>query len=390
MTKIRFKILILGSSYKVGLTSKFARLATFLKRAGNDVVVVSSGKEQYPNLLNNLAKKGIKFHRCDSIDCFSIASILKCNLKIRELVEGEGDFDIIHMGGITHISKVFLALRKINKKPKTVATITSFPRKGYSETNMFGMMLSAIAYSIPDACIALCNHSKMQLLKWGVSANKVYVIPLFAPDLEWFDQAKRNRAVLRQYVLENVDSPVIFYAARHIPIKGLEYYLLAASKVLKEFNATFIVGGYGPLTHALKYFTKKLGIDKNVIFTGLIHNLDMPAVLYNTADICVSTSLVEQLPTYIMECMAAGKPVIASSVGGVPEIVLNGVNGYLVPPRDYKEAARRIMELLNDPEKAKKMGHAGRKMIERRLNMEVSVKKLIKVYENLSKKTSRI
>ena len=70
-----------------------------------------------------------------------------------------------------------------------------------------------------------------------------------------------------------------------------------------------------------------------------------------------------------------------SSVGGVPEIVINGVNGYLVPPRDHEETAIRIKDLLSDPEKAREMGSASRKMVEERLNMKSSVLKLLKVYE---------
>ena len=73
--------------------------------------------------------------------------------------------------------------------------------------------------------------------------------------------------------------------------------------------------------------------------------------------------------------------VVTSSVGGVPEVVTNEVNGYLVPPRDYEETAHRITDLLSDPQKARKMGLAGRKIIEERLNMKSSVLKLLKIYE---------
>jgi len=373
-------ILIFGSSIK-GLHPEPVRLAIFLKKLGNEVTVIYSGKEMYSNLTSKLINEEIKLYKCDGLESLNLPNFLESTMKIYKLLKDKDDFDILHLEGITHIVKVFLALRKINKKPKTVVTINSFPRIGCRETNILGMLLSSVAYSMTDACIALCNHSKQQLIKWGISPNKIYVLPISAPALEWFDETKKNRMLLKQYHIEDINDPVVFYVARHIPIKGFEYYLLAASKVLKKFDATFIVGGHGPLTSALKRLAKKLKIDKNVIFTGLIHNLDMPAVLYNTADICVSTSLVEQLPTYIMECMAAGKPVVASSVGGIPEIVKDGVNGYLVPPCDYKETARRIMELLNEPEKAKKMGRAGRKMVEQKLNMKVSINKLMRIYE---------
>ena len=84
-----------------------------------------------------------------------------------------------------------------------------------------------------------------------------------------------------------------------------------------------------------------------------------------------------------MECMAASKPVIASNVGGIPEIVEDGVNGYIVSPYNYKKTAYCIMDLLNNPKKAKEMGLIGRKMIEKKFNMETSIKKLIKTYKRL-------
>lgn len=376
-----FKILLLGSSYGAGLTSKFTRLALALKRERNDVQILSSEKEQYPNLADELTKANIKLYHCNSVDSISIGGVIESTATLRQLIKKEGDFDIVHGGGITHITKMTLATRMTSEKPKTVATITSFPLMRTGITPVLVMRMSAIAYSTPDATIALCSHSQNQIMRWGFSRRKIHIIPLFAPDLEWFDKAKRERISLEQYNLEDVNDPVIFYAARHVLLKGFKYYLLAASKVLKKFDATFIVGGQGPLTRKLEHIARELNVERNTIFTGLIDNRHMPTVLHNVADICVSTSLVEQLPTYAMECMAAEKPLVASSVGGVPEIVINGVNGYLVPPHDHEETAHRMMDLLDNPEKARKMGSAGRKMIEERLNIKNSTSKLVKIYD---------
>jgi glycosyltransferase involved in cell wall biosynthesis len=358
-------------------------LALALKRERNDVQVLSSGKEQYSNLADELSEANIKLYHCNSIDSIGISDILESTSTLRQLIKKEGDFDIIHGGGIIHIIKVSFATRLTRDKPKMVATITSFPRTRSRIGSVLGMRMSAIAYSAPDATIALCSHSKSQLMRWGFSPRRIHIIPLFAPDLEWFDQAKKDVIPLERYKLKDNSTPVIFYAARHILIKGFEYYLLAASRVLKKFEATFIVGGQGPFTNRLKHIAKQLGIQENVIFTGLISHHHMPAILHNSPDICVSTSLVEQLPTYIMECMAAGKPIVASSVGGVAEIVRNGLNGYIVRPCDYKETARRIMDLLNDPERIKEMGLVSRKIVESQLNQKISTMKLLKAYDEL-------
>ena len=370
------KILLICSSSGIGLTFHFTRLAIALKRMGNEVIVLSDRKEQYAELPNELGRSGIRRYVSDAIDNSDMMGVTRGTKDIRGILKRERGFEVIHAGGVKHGAKVFFATRRLNKKPKTFATIGSLPE------SKIGMSVASVSYSLfYDKCVALCNRSMETLIKWGVNPDKMCVIPLFAPDLEWFDKTKEVKINLGDYNLQDVTKPVIFYAASHLHHKGFTYYLMAASKILKNFDATFVVGGKGPLTASLKNLAEKLGISKHVVFTGWISNYHMPYILSNIADICVSTSLVEQLPSYIMECMAAGKPVVASSVGGVPEIVINEVNGYVVPPFDYEETARRITDLFSDPEKARKMGLVGRKTIEEQLNMKSSVLKLVKVYE---------
>jgi len=340
-----------------------------------EVTVLTDIKQQYAELSNELASSGIRRYLSDAVDKPNVLGVIKGIKDIRDRVKKES-FDVIHAGGAKHGVKVFFATRRLDKKPKTFATIGWLPR------SKLGMSVASISYSLfYDKCVALCDNGRNALIKWGVNHDKICVIPLFAPDLEWFEKAKEIKINLDDYNLQGISKPVIFYTASHFPHKGFTYYLAAASKVLKKFDVTFVVGGKGPLTLTLKEQAKRLGISKHVVFTGWISNYHMPYLLSNMADICVSTSLVEQLPSYIMECMAAEKPVVASSVGGVPEIIIDEVNGYLVPPHDYEKTAQCIINLLENPKEAKEMGLAGRKMIENQLNMKSSVLRLMEVYE---------
>lgn len=371
-----YKILLIASSSGIGLTFHFTRLAIALKRMGNEVMIISDRKEQYAELPNELLRSGIRRHVSDIIDNSDMTSVIKGTRDIRRILKRESDFDAIHAGGVKHGAKVFFAIRRLSKKPKTFATISSLPE------SKIGMTVASISYSLfYDKCVALCKRGMEAIIKWRVNPDKICVIPLFAPDLEWFDKVKDVKINSEDYNLQNITKPVIFYAASHLHHKGFPYYLMAASRILKRFDATFVVGGRGPLTFSLQSLTDKLGISKHVVFTGWISNYHMPYILSNIADVCVSTSLVEQLPSYIMDCMAAGKPVVASSVGGVPEVITKEINGYLVPCCDYKETAKCITNLLVNPKKARKMGLAGRKMIEEQLNMKSSVLKLLKIYD---------
>lgn len=370
------RILLLGFSHRIGLTFHYTRLAVALKRAGNDVVVISTNNAQYDRLSEDLKNTKVRLYSDNSMDKTNLIDTVKALKFLKSVLKKEKSFDLIVGGGVRESIKVWLSSRKLNEKPITFSVVGSLPQI------KFERFLAGLFYNLfYDNCIALCKYTKNQLKDLGINTQKIHVIPLFAPDLTWFDKAKISKIDLKDYDLQDLDKSTVFYAASHYCHKGFEYYLMAASEVLKKFDATFIVGGKGPLTEYLKKLADKLEISKNVIFTGWISNYHIPYILSNLVDICVSTSLVEQLPSYLMECMAAKKPIIATCVGGVPEIVINGLNGYLIPPADPQKTADYIMYLIENLKKARDMGIAGRKIVENQLNMQTSINKLLKIYE---------
>ncbi|MEM3907199.1 MAG: glycosyltransferase family 4 protein [Nitrososphaerota archaeon] len=376
--RAHYKILLLGFSQRSGLTFHYTRLAISLKHSGNEVIVVSSENAQYYCLPEELNASNIRLHKHSSLGKANLIDIIKGSGFLKQVIEREGPFDIVLGGGVREAIQVFLSTRKLNRKPITLSIIGFLPR-GKIERS-----IAALSYNFfYDNNIALCNYTKTELTKLGVNSSKVHVIPLFAPDLKWFDKAIKFNVDLGTYNLQNVIHPVIFYAARHDPYKGFEYYLMSAQEVLRKYDATFVIGGSGPLTGYLRRLAEKLGISEKVVFSGRISNYHMPFILGNIPDVCISTSLVEQLPSYILECMAARKPIVSSNVAGVPEIVEDGINGYLVPPCDYRQTARKIMNLLENPRKAREMGLAGRGKIERWFNMEASVNILMETCEDI-------
>jgi len=372
--KARMRILFVGSSSGDGLTFHSTRLAIMLKKLGNDIVVISDRKNQYAELPDELRNMKIRHYISDYIDGFGPNNLLRGIVDIKKLHSEEGFFDIIHAGGAKHSPKVFLATKRPGKKTKTFVTILYLP-KAYTERTAANLV-----YRLYDKYVALCNYSKEELAKSGINLNRISIIPLFAPDLDWFEKKRKKKVKLEAYCLQNLKRPIIFYAARHQRHKGFSYYLAAAARILKECNATFVVGGDGPITPYLKMLGKRLGISDHLIFTGWMSNYHMPFLLSEVADICVSTSLEEQLPSYIMECMAAKRPIVASKVGGVSELITNGENGFLVPSYDYEETARQILTILDNPDKAQKMGLNNRKKIEEQYNMKNSTLRLMNSY----------
>jgi glycosyltransferase involved in cell wall biosynthesis len=99
--------------------------------------------------------------------------------------------------------------------------------------------------------------------------------------------------------------------------------------------------------------------------------------------VVVVPSLLEGMSLTVAEAMATGKPVIATKVGGNVDQIIDGYNGFLVPPRDPEAIARKILELLENPEKAKEMGKKARQLAEEKFDIEIRVKKIVRLYKEL-------
>ena len=151
--------------------------------------------------------------------------------------------------------------------------------------------------------------------------------------------------------------------------------------MLEEWpESTFLLVGEGPLAGEMHLYTERLGIASNVRFLGWRD--DVPAILA-AMDICVLASLWEGLPYTLLEAMAAGKPMVATSVGGSREIVVDGETGLLVPPRNPSALARGIMRLLADQALAAEMGRRGRERVHDVFSIEAMLRKTEEVYEKL-------
>ncbi len=163
--------------------------------------------------------------------------------------------------------------------------------------------------------------------------------------------------------------PVIFSLGRHIEWKGYRYLLQAVALFDKSQPCLLVIGGQGPQTIILKKKAKELGISGKVRFPGGISNEKTPW-LYNRAAVFVQPSIVdaagntEGLGVVLMEAMACGTPCVASVVGGIPDLVKDGYNGFLVPPEDPEGLAERLKELLTDEALNRRMGKSARQFIQ--------------------------
>ena len=145
-------------------------------------------------------------------------------------------------------------------------------------------------------------------------------------------------------------------------------------------TARFVVVGSGNEIDELTRSAKNLGVSKHLIFAGFRKNI---ADFYAAMDISVLTSLSEGLSITILESMSHSLPVVATAVGGNPEVVVDGQTGFLVPPKDPQAFASRVVALLQDPALRRRMGEAGRRRIEEHFPMDKTASEYLELYERV-------
>jgi glycosyltransferase involved in cell wall biosynthesis/protein-tyrosine-phosphatase len=164
-------------------------------------------------------------------------------------------------------------------------------------------------------------------------------------------------------------------------VKGQDILLRAAARIVQRYPDTrVVIAGTGPLQHDLRSLAGTLGLDQRVLFPGAI---DQPYDLLSALDIFVLPSLHEGIPMALLEAMAMGKPVVATAVGGVPEVVTNGVDGLLVQARDDRALAEACLQLATDPKRAAVLGAAGRQTIGERFSHQPSGDRLLGIYSSI-------
>ena len=166
-------------------------------------------------------------------------------------------------------------------------------------------------------------------------------------------------------------------------VKGLEYFLKAAKIILDQnadWNIRFMIIGDGPLKSSLHALAHHLSIGKKVDFLGY---QDDCYKFMNKMDIFILPSLHEGIPMTLLEVLYLAKPVVATRVGGIPEVIQDDVSGLLVNPQDEKAIAQACISMINNYKWAKQLGENGKKIIEEQFSAEVNADKVAGLYHSL-------
>ncbi|MFH2068549.1 MAG: glycosyltransferase family 4 protein [Candidatus Omnitrophota bacterium] len=178
------------------------------------------------------------------------------------------------------------------------------------------------------------------------------------------------------------DDLIVGINARLDPMKGHQCLIEAAPLIRKEVpSVKFLIAGEGSLLNELQTLAKNKGLQEMFLFLGFREDITQVTSIY---DVTVFPSIYyENFSFAALEAMACAKPLVVSNIGGFPEMVLDGVTGLVVNPRDSQALAEAIITLLKDPAKRIKMGIMGRKRVEELFTKEKMVRETCEVYDSL-------
>jgi glycosyltransferase involved in cell wall biosynthesis len=269
----------------------------------------------------------------------------------------------------THTAKAGFVGRlaaRLARVPVVVHTFHGHVLQGYYsplKTHLLRRMERALA-CITDRIIAVSEQVKRDLVSYGVApVDDIQVVPL-GLELGPFLYGAESRGTFRRELQLNRMEQLVGIVGRIFPIKNHRLFLEAAALVAKEESMVrFVIVGDGMLRPEIERYAHDLGLAHRVIFTGW--RRDLPHI-YADLDVLAVTSHNEGTPVSAIEAMATGCPVVATRVGGLPDLIQPGETGCLVPPGNALAMAKALLGLLRDPETARWLGHAARVAVRER------------------------
>jgi glycosyltransferase involved in cell wall biosynthesis len=235
------------------------------------------------------------------------------------------------------------------------------------------LILDTLTSLFNDKIIAVSHAVKRDLMEQGVDSKRIVVVQN-GIDVSLIDG--KNRGVKAE-LQRTQNYPTVGTITRLSPQKDIPTFLRMAGFVIRDFPKTqFIIVGDGEKREELKALAENLGLQNHVKFLG--YREDAQDILKSFFDIFALSSLWEGLPIVILEAMAAGKPVIATAVDGVTEVVEHGKTGFLVEPQKPELLAEHVVTLISNPNQAGSMGRKGRERIEKFFSIKRVVNYVIK------------
>ena len=360
---------VISSGGMYGAEAVILDLARSLRRAGHTCLlgVFANAARRNTELEVRAAAEGLETHL---IPCSGQMDRTVPG-RLRDLVRSTNS-DVVHSHGYKADVYAYWALRGADTP--LVATCHNWIDAGVA-LRLYGV-LDRRALRRFAAVIAVSEGVRRRLIAGGVSRDKVHLIRN-GVDLQPFAGIKRAPAAN-----EAADGPfTVGLVARLSHEKGVDLFLQAAAGVVEHVPGTrFVVGGDGPDRGTLHKLLEELHLGQRAQLAG--RQDDMPA-FYAGLDVLVLSSRQEGMPMALLEGMASGLPIVATTVGEVPQVVLEGETGLLVPPENPVALADAVTELLRTPERFREMGRRGRARVTQEFSADQMATAYLEVYKQV-------
>lgn len=409
------KILALTSSYPKfpgDVTAPFIEAITQnIQALGHSVSVVMP---YHPELKRRPVENGVKLYTYSyapfkNWNVWGYASSLRGDIKVRKVIylllpfvlarsfiklwklSGKEQFDLIQAHWVIPNAPVAIMVGSLRKLPVVISLHGSDVYLA-EKVKPVGWV-ARWAFKRAAAVTASSQDLLERAQKMGASLDpgRGVLIP-YGADPASFNPLEDARSEIRQSMGIKEGEKILYCCGRLVYKKGFEYAIRALPEVLSKLpEVKLIITGKGDLEAELKALAVQLGVEKQVRFEGAVPHTEIPHYLA-ACDLFLLPSVIDKsgnvdgLPNTLLEAMAAGRPVVASEVAGVPLAVQNGRNGRLVPPGDPEALAGAVVELLENPGKAREFGRAGREKIEKELNWKNIARRYVSVFQRAVKK----
>jgi glycosyltransferase involved in cell wall biosynthesis len=382
------KIKVLHTITRLGIggaTENTLLCAQLLDNSKYEVDVICGDLDFGGATMQHYAKKnGIRVRECKNlVREISLLKDIKHVFEMKRILL-DGKYDIIH----THSSKAGILHRlaaKMSGTPIIVHSVHGWSFHDYMSKvkKQLFVLLERHCAKLSDALITVTKFDTTKGLQNKIGLKEKYTTIHSSIEIDTYSKPSRKVALIKEELGLPTDKIIIGtvsrMSAQKAPMDFLRLVELVC-KVRKDVHFLFIGGG--ELDDAFAEKAEEMKLKDVITAPGFRH--DVPDMLH-VMDIFVLTSLWEGLPRVFSQAMAAKLPVVATRVDGAPEIIDEGVNGYMVNPGDMKSMAQKVNELLENPSKITEFGTCGFERIQQDFDVNVMVAKIDELYRKIQK-----
>ena len=294
------------------------------------------------------------------------------------LLDTPCDYDIIHCQFGTLGYRGLALKRLLQPTPKLLMMFRGFDISAYLEKG--GKRVYPRLFKDVDYCLANCNFFRQRVIDLGLDADRI-AVHFSGLDVEKFTFQPRQLVPGEPIRLATT--------GRLVEKKGIEYAIRAVVRQAKhDANLCYYIIGDGPLRETLEALIRELDAQSYIHLLGWKNESEIISIL-DTCHVFIAPSITasngdRDAPINVLkEAMAMGLPVLSTNHGGIPELVEDGVSGFLVPERDTDALTEKLGDLLKHPDRWPEMGRAGRAFVETHFDLNALNDRLLQLYERL-------